>query len=109
MTSALNTNFDAIGNLFGKSTVGVAVKLFDAVDGFIRTDGSIPAQTKSLSDTLEEIEADKVKLEARLTDLEETLTKRFTALDVLVGGLQATASQLSQQLNSFVDPLSFKK
>ena len=113
LNGALDTNFDAVGNLFGLddgANQGIALSLFTKVDGLITTGGTIPSQTESLTDDLTQLNKDQVKLNTKLDRLEVELTLKFAALDALLGQLQLTSNQLSLQLEQIkVDPLSFRK
>jgi flagellar hook-associated protein 2 len=109
LTNALNSNIDAVTNLFSRTTDGIAVGLFTTVDNLVKAKGTVNRQTDFLKDDLKDIAEEKRKLDEKLQALEVRLTKQFASLDAILGELQQTTSQLTKQLSSFADPLSFRK
>ena len=98
LDAALNTNFDAVGQLFTADKAGVAVKLSDLLDRYLGSDGVFDARTATLNATVQDIADQRTALTARLTALQDRYTKQFNALDTLLAQMQSTSSYLTQQL-----------
>jgi flagellar hook-associated protein 2 len=79
---------------------GLADRLDDLFSAYLGEGGLISGQLDALDGRKADIQADRVALEARLDRLEQRLTARFTALDVLVAELQTTSDFLTTQLAS---------
>jgi len=101
-------NFDAIGDLFGGSE-GVAVKISNTLDVFLKNDGTLDSQTSSLETKLIDIGNEREKLDNRLKNLEELHRAKFIHMDQVVARLSSINDELVRQLDTFVEPLSFKK
>lgn len=108
LSNKIDENFDAVGNLFG-GTNGVAGVLDNLVDGYIKADGTITTQTDGLKIQLDNITDERQKLEDRLQNLEDRHRTKLLYMDQLVAQLSAVSDRLAQQLDTFVEPLSFKK
>ena len=81
---------------------GGAGKLFTMVDGYVSTtvgkEGAFVARTKSLNNTLTDIDKRRKALDVRMTGVEARYKKQFLALDSLMGKLQQSNTALQQQL-----------
>ncbi|MEG0195030.1 MAG: flagellar filament capping protein FliD [Stenotrophomonas sp.] len=81
---------------------GGAGELFTMVDGYVSTtvgkEGAFVARTKSLNNTLTDIDKRRKALDVRMTGVEARYKKQFLALDSLMGKLSQSSSALSQQL-----------
>ncbi|CAH0231485.1 flagellar filament capping protein FliD [Stenotrophomonas indicatrix] len=81
---------------------GGAGELFTMVDGYVNTtvgkEGAFVARTKSLNNTLTDIDKRRKALDVRMTGVEARYKKQFLALDSLMGKLSQSSSALSQQL-----------
>jgi flagellar hook-associated protein 2 len=102
-TSALSGNLNGIKALFS-SAGGVATKLDEKINPYLKPNGMIEEQTRSLNNQLKRITIDREKLDKRLEQVEERLTKQFVAMDSIVGKLQSTSSYLTQHLSNFQTP-----
>jgi flagellar hook-associated protein 2 len=98
LDAALNSNFDAVGQLFTADKAGVAVKLSDLLDRYLGSDGLFDARTATLNATVKDIADQRTALNTRLTALQDRYTKQFNALDTLLAQMQSTSSYLTQQL-----------
>lgn len=85
-------------------TKGLAGKLDDLLDNFLRSDGTIANREKGLNESLEGIEDDRFKLEDRILALEARLVRQFSALDTLIAQFNQTSSFLTQQLANLPKP-----
>lgn len=94
---AMDNNFESVAQLFSSSD-GVAKRLDTALTSYTSSTGSLVSRVNSVNKQIGDIGEQRTKLNARLTQVEARYRKQFTAMDSLVGGLQATGSYLTQQL-----------
>ena len=87
-------------------TKGLAGKLDDLLDNFLKSDGTIANREKGLNEGLEDIEDERFKLEDRILALEARLVRQFSALDALIAQFNQTSSFLTQQLANLPKPNS---
>jgi flagellar hook-associated protein 2 len=99
LTKALDTNFEAVGQLFG-SEQGVGAKLFAQMDDRLKTDGALDTRSKNLVEQQKAIENRKLQIDSRMATLQQGYLKQFTRLDTLLSSLQVTSSYLTQQIES---------
>lgn len=104
---ALDTNRTAVAAVFGSET-GVAARLFDHLEERLAADGAIAARDQTLQKNLVAIQAAKDALEARMTQVELTYRKQFTALDTLLAQMQTISGALSSQLANLPKPNSIR-
>jgi flagellar hook-associated protein 2 len=89
--------------------IGLASLLNDYVDSVLASDGLLVAKTDGIEKSIAGLETDREALEYRALKLEETYRTQFNGLETLISQLTATQTFLSNALNNFVEPLSFKK
>lgn len=81
---------------------GAATKLFNVVDGYVRTttgsEGAFISRTKSLNANLTDIDKRRKALDVRMEGVSERYKKQFLALDSLMSKMSQVTSSLSQQL-----------
>jgi len=97
--AALNENFDSIAKVFGGDD-GLITKLDSFITDFNKGGGIIEIREKSLK---KQIEDNTKALEAAnryMDNYEQSLRKRYVALDSLLGGMQRTASAVTSQLTN---------
>jgi len=70
------------------------------ISEFLASDGLIQARENGLSASLQDISDSRVRLDERITALQDRLVRQFSALDALVAQLQQTSSFLTTQLAS---------
>jgi len=92
--AAVSSNFDGV--------IAFANSAGDALDSltesYLGTDGTIKARQNSLQQGIDKIGDDRVALENRLSLLEASLVKKYSALDTLLSGMQSTSNFISSQL-----------
>jgi flagellar hook-associated protein 2 len=98
LASTLDTDFDAVGQLFAREGDGIAVRLKAVVDDVLGSDGRIATRESTLRTLIEDIGERRTDLDRRMEAVRSRYQKQFTALDSLVGQLNQTSSFLSQQL-----------
>ncbi|CCE22443.1 flagellar filament capping protein FliD [Methylotuvimicrobium alcaliphilum] len=93
----LDGNLGAISDVFS-SDQGIANRLSERLDQYLKTGGVLDSRTKSLSQQLKGFETRRENVQVRLDNLESALLKQFIAMDTAVGQFQATGSFVAQQL-----------
>jgi flagellar hook-associated protein 2 len=93
LTAALNTNINAVGNLFGGAK-GIATTLNSQITSELN--GSISSRGQSLLKQENALGQQQTDLDSRMAALGASLTQQFSALDSLLSSLQTTSSYLSQ-------------
>jgi flagellar hook-associated protein 2 len=96
---AIQDDVDAVAVLFAGDD-GLAGRLDRLVAGYVDSGGIIEGRTTGLTDRIEDISDRREALNRRLTSLEERLMAQFSAMDALVGQLQATGNYLEQQFTA---------
>jgi flagellar hook-associated protein 2 len=82
---------------------GAAAKLFAMVDGYVNTtvgkEGAFVSRTKSINNTLTDIDKRRKALDVRMEGVSERYKKQFLALDALMSKMSQTMSSLTSQLS----------
>lgn len=82
---------------------GAAAKLFAVVDGYVSTavgkEGAFVSRTKSINNTLTDIDKRRKALDVRMEGVSERYKKQFLALDSLMSKMSQTMSSLTTQLS----------
>jgi len=94
LDEALNNNFDGV--IAFANTAGEAVDT--VADSYLGPGGTINSRQESLRSGIDQIFDDRAALNTRLTLLESSLVKKYTALDTLLSGLQSTSNFITSQL-----------
>ena len=96
LDTKLGSNLDDIAELFGDSSNGLAVQLYDHITAVKSTvDGAIPMREKGLKDIIANIDKSIKNMEYRIDRTEANLTRKFTALESLVSSMNTTGNYLS--------------
>jgi flagellar hook-associated protein 2 len=109
LSSAVDVNYDEIGDLFLDPKKGILLNMEEMLDSYIQNDGIIKNRTKGLNYSIDLINEQRINLERHLIHFEERLISQFIAMDTIVASLRSTSDFLSQQLDSLAEPLSFRK
>ncbi len=109
LTTALNTNFDAVGTLFTDPQNGLIVNMEAALENYIEVNGIFQSKTDGLHRTIEVIDEQRISLERHLKSLEKRLTSQFIAMDILVAKLKSLSEYLDTQLENLPQPMMFRK
>lgn len=99
LNKVLENNFDDLAKLFGGDT-GVSKQLDNFVKEFNQSGGIIAAKESSLRDQLTKNAKDREAADRYIKSFEETLRKRYSALDSLLGQMQNMSAAVSAQLAS---------
>lgn len=95
---AIEDDFSGVVQLFTDPEDGFAQALNTVLSSYVDTGGLIQARTDGLSESRSQIDDDIERIEDRIVLTEQRLRRQYTALDSLVGQLNATSSFLVQQL-----------
>ncbi|MDH5376689.1 MAG: flagellar filament capping protein FliD [Gammaproteobacteria bacterium] len=88
------------GTIVGGTKEKGLANIFDGVlDEYLKSNGVIQTTTDGYQSQIDQINEDRAALERRLTAYEERLLKQYSAMDALVGQLNATSSYLASQLS----------
>ena len=99
LDSVLATNFDDVGKFFAGDN-GLMARMDKRISSYTGENGIISVRQKSLDATRTDVKEQRIKLEARATQIEARLFKQYYAMDALVGQLSTTGSQISQMLGN---------
>lgn len=103
LANALSTDLSSVKALFaGESgTDGVAKRITDKIDVYTNvSSGLIVSRENSIQALLDRNESERLTIERRMASLEERYIRQFSAMDALVGQLQATSDFLTTQLKN---------
>ena len=98
LDSVLDTNFDAVSNIFATDTEGVSIKIQDLVDNYIGSGSIIDIRENSLNEQKRRLENDRLNFDYRISQIETQLRAKFGAMDALVAQFNNTSNFLTQQL-----------
>lgn len=99
LDSVMASNFDAVAQLFA-SEDGLAKRFDGVLKNYLSSDGALSSRVDGVNKQIGDINDQRDKLNLRLTAIEARYRKQFTAMDALLGQLQATGSYLTQQLSN---------
>ena len=99
LDSVLATNFDDVGKFFAGDN-GLMARMDKRISSYTGENGIISVRQKSLDVTRTDVKEQRIKLEARATQIEARLFKQYYAMDALVGQLSTTGNQISQMLGN---------
>lgn len=96
---ALDENYDSIAKLFdGENGVGTTLNKF--IDEFSKAGGVIATKEQSIKTQLEKNTKDSEAASRYIVSYEESLRKKYTALDSLLASLQRTQTNITGALAS---------
>lgn len=99
LSDALTEGYADVGSLF-TSTDGIASKFSDLIDNYIESDGALKYRQDSLNKEISKLESDRESHDYRMEQLEVTLRKQYSSLDVLISQMKSTGDYLSTQLDN---------
>jgi flagellar hook-associated protein 2 len=100
LTTALETDRNAVVDLFSNEDEGLAVKLDSLMESMLQTSGLIDAKEDGLNARVDNANDQIDRMEYRLELVEKRYRAQYTALDTLMGQLQSTSSWLTSQLDT---------
>ena len=96
LDSALSSSSNEVAALFSSEN-GIATKLNNFLNEYVRADGIFENKTDGLNETVDDINEDLESLALSMQALEERLFAQFTTLDFIMTQLNSTSSFLTQQ------------
>jgi len=97
LDDALAQDAEGVADLFAGSS-GVATRLDESVDAYLKDDGIIENKTNGLEGSLLSLEKQREDLDRRMASLEERYTAQFIAMDQAVAGYNSTSDYLTDAL-----------
>jgi flagellar hook-associated protein 2 len=94
LATATNDDFEAVASMV--ASFGTQAKTL--TDGMLSTTGTITAASDGLQATIDSIDEQRTRLEARLEKIEARYVAQFSALDSLISQMNSTSTYLTQQL-----------
>lgn len=79
---------------------GYGYTLNTLANALLATDGPLASKKTGINSSIQDIGQQRTALNVRLTNLEKRYRAQFTALDTLLGNMNATSTYLTQQLAS---------
>jgi flagellar hook-associated protein 2 len=100
LTSALESDRDAVIDFFTNEDEGLAVQLDSLIENMLQTSGLIDAREDGLNSRVDSTNDQIDRMEYRLEMVEERYRNQYTALDSLMTQLQSTSTWLTAQLET---------
>lgn len=98
LDAALASDPNAIKKVFGE-TADFGKSLRDNLQNLLGDQGLVPSRQKSLDDRTKAQAKQRADFEDRMTRLEDSYRRQFTALDTMMAKLQGTSNFVSQQIS----------
>ena len=105
LDEVMTSDFTTVSQLFASDS-GLANSLDVLLERYVASDGILTSRTDGIKTSIDSITEDRERLTNRLIAVEARYRAQFTAMDLLVGQLQALGGFLSQQLASLPKPNS---
>jgi flagellar hook-associated protein 2 len=90
----IGENAVAAGTVTTNFTRGFAGELFNLIDSFLSSSGSIQQREDNINDSLEDIADDREDLDRKMEKLEIRLTAQYIAMEQIISSFQSTGNQL---------------
>lgn len=100
LRSALDSGLDKMARLFAEEDVGIAYRLNEQIDVYLKFEGVLDQRKSTAEDQLERIKKDQERLDLRIDSFQARIFAQFNAMDSIVGLLGNTGSYLEQQLSA---------
>lgn len=97
--NALNNHYDSVAKVFGGDN-GLSKSLDDFIKEFNKSGGIIDSREKTIKSQIDKNTKDLDAANRYIESFEQTLRKRYTALDSLLGSMQNMAATVTAQLSS---------
>jgi len=99
VNDALTSNYNDVGTIFASAN-GVGKNFSGLLDNYISSTGALQFRQDDVNAQLKQLNTDELNHQYRMTQLESTLRKKYTALDTLVASLRSSGDYLTAQLAS---------
>lgn len=97
LDAVMKTNFSDIATLFSSET-GYLTSLGTWTTSLLAGDGPLANRTEGIGRSIKDIGSRRAEMEHRLLTIEKRYRVQFSALDVMLSGMNSTSLYLSQQL-----------
>jgi len=97
--NALNQNYDNLANVFGGAD-GLVSKLESVINQYTRSDGILSGRQNTIQSQLRENTKASEAASRYIASYEESLRKRYSALDTLLGQMQRQQASVTAALSS---------
>jgi len=97
LNEAVDNSLDDLGKLFAGDN-GVAAQINKVLANSLGNKGMISLQQNMLNDNLRDLDDDRIKLDEHISSFENTLRKKYTALDNTVSRYNATGDYIRSVL-----------
>ncbi|EJZ57186.1 flagellar capping protein [Pseudomonas fluorescens R124] len=82
------------------ATNGLLARMNTAVDPYVKTGGLLDQRSSNLTNLASNVQKQQAALDLHVTNLTATLTAKYNAMDLLVGQMKATASNITSFFSS---------
>ncbi|GGI71747.1 flagellar hook-associated protein 2 [Shewanella hanedai] len=100
LDKVIDENIGSIEGLFSTETSGIAVKLDDLVEGYVKSGGLIDSRNNAYTSDKQRLEDQREAFSLKMEQLQARLFKQFNAMDLVVGQLNQQAGGIINGLNS---------
>jgi flagellar hook-associated protein 2 len=100
LKTAMDEDFDAVANVFGKEDGGVAYLLEKVAHDLTTYDGLLDNRKEGVQERIDNLTEQKENMEYRLELIQERYQKQYGGLDTMLASMQSMGSYLSAQLSS---------
>ncbi|NOT11435.1 MAG: flagellar filament capping protein FliD [Methylococcaceae bacterium] len=99
LDAVIASDFESVSKLFASSD-GLAKRFDTMLTNYLSSTGSLTSRVDGVKNQINDVTEQRDRLNLRLVAVEARYRKQFTAMDALLGQLQATGSYLAQQLSN---------
>jgi len=100
LTESIKNDKGTIAELFATEDTGLAAKMSNLVNTYIKSGGLIDSRDSSLDEQVSRIADSRIQLNTRMAAYSDRLYKQFNAMDLVVGNLNSQSSMLMSRLDS---------
>lgn len=100
LTDSIDSNSASITTLFTTENTGLATKMSDLMNSYVKSGGIMESRDSSLDEQLTRITDSRVQLNTRMKAYSDRLYKQFNAMDSIVANLNSQSNNLQSRLDS---------
>lgn len=100
LDSAIADNMASIEMVFSTADTGLANRFDEVAQGYAKTGGLIDDRNNAYTADKQRLDDQRDAFKLKMEQLEARLLKQFNAMDLIVAGLNAQSSGLTERLNS---------
>ncbi|WP_028771698.1 flagellar filament capping protein FliD [Shewanella waksmanii] len=106
LDEVIKNDMASIEGLFATETTGLANRLDELAEGYVKTGGLIDSRNNAYTSDKRRLDSDREAFALKMEMLEARLFKQFNAMDLVVGQLNQQASGIVNGLNSLPGVIS---